>query len=53
MAKGEDEPELSLPMQIAVAITEEEQLQAMMMVCEELATIPEEPTDSGSASATA
>lgn len=42
--KGQEEPVISIPQQIAIAITEEEQIAAMCMVVEELATVPEEPT---------
>lgn len=44
VVKGEEEQAISIPRQIAIAITEEEQIAAMAMVVEELTSTPEEPT---------
>ena len=43
VVKGEEEQVISIPQQIAIAITEEEQIAAMAMVVEELTSTSEEP----------
>lgn len=55
VVKGEEEQVISIPQQIAIAITEEEQIAAMAMVVEELTSTSEEPTSEqgGATSATA
>lgn len=54
--QGVEESNISIPQQIAIAITEEEQIAAMALVVEELtSTPPEDPTsqESGATPATA
>lgn len=54
-AKGVEEPIITIPQQIAIAITEEEQIAAMALVVEELSSTPPEdvtPEDSGAKPAT-
>ena len=43
VAKGEEPEPLTIPQQVAVFLTEEEQVAAMQLVFEELATSVEEP----------